>query len=163
MAFSEWLLKRNRDNHFLRNLIIGDEAGFSMNGRVNSQNVCYYAPKGNSPNFTYEVSASREKLAVWMGLCGNGSIIGPIFFERNLNGAAYLQMLNEEVFLKFLETFGDLEFRNGYFQRLWWAQDGDPAHGSNKVKKWLQEFFCQHTISLNHPIEWPTHSPDLMP
>ena len=28
MAFSEWLLERNGDNHFLRNLIIGDDAGF---------------------------------------------------------------------------------------------------------------------------------------
>ena len=32
-----------------------------------------------------------------MGLCGDGSVIGPIIFERKLNGAAYLQMLNEEV------------------------------------------------------------------
>ena len=89
--------ERNRDNHFPRNLIIADEAGFPMNGRVNSQNVRYYAPKGNAPDFTYELSASREKRTVWMGLCGNGSVIGPIFFERNQNGAAYLQMLNEEV------------------------------------------------------------------
>ena len=88
--------KRKRGNQFLRNLIIGDEAGFPMNGRVNSQNVLY-TPKGNKPDFTYEVRASREKPTVWMGLCGNGSIIGPIFFERNLNGAAYMQMLNEEV------------------------------------------------------------------
>ena len=111
-----------------------------MNGRVNSQNVRYYAPKGNAPDFIYEVSASREKRTVWMGLCGNGSVIDPIFFERNLNGAAYLQMLNEDVFPKLLETFGD-QFRNGYFQRLWWVQDGAPAHGSNGVKEWLQEFF----------------------
>ena len=97
MAFFEWLLERNRDNQFLRNLIIGDEVGFPMNGRVNNQNVRYYAPKGNAPEFTYEVSASREKRTVWMGLCGNGSVIVPIIFERNLNGAAYLEMLKEEV------------------------------------------------------------------
>ena len=48
-----------------------------------------------------------------MGLCGNGSVIGPIFFERNLNGAAYQQMLNEEVFPKLLETIED--------QRLFFA------------------------------------------
>ena len=70
-------------------------------------------------------------------------------------------MLNEDVFPKLLETFGD-QFRNGYFQRLWWAQDGAPAHGSNEDKEWLQEFFRQHTIALN-PVEWSPRSPELTP
>ena len=31
--------------------LIGDEAGFTMNGKVNSKNVLQYAPKGNPPEF----------------------------------------------------------------------------------------------------------------
>ena len=74
------------------------QAGFWMNGRVSSQNVRKYAPKGNNPEFTYEVSASKLELMVWMGVCGNGTVLGPFFFDGNVNGAKYLEMLIEEVF-----------------------------------------------------------------
>ena len=97
--------------------MIGDEAGFWMNGRVSSQNVRKYAPKGNNPEFTYEVSASKLKLMVWMGVCGNGTVLGPFFFHGNANGAKYLEMLNEEVFPQLIAAFGR-QFANGSFSRL---------------------------------------------
>ena len=56
-----------------------------MNGQVNSQNVRKYAPKGNNPEFTYEVSLSKEKCMVWMGLCGNGTVLGPFFLDNSVN------------------------------------------------------------------------------
>ncbi len=31
----------------------------------------------------------RNKVTVWMGICGNGSILGPFFFDRNVDGNAY--------------------------------------------------------------------------
>ena len=37
----------------------------------------------------------RVKIA-WGGLCGNGSILGPFFFDNNVNGMSYLDILNEE-------------------------------------------------------------------
>ena len=81
------------DGHrFIPSMIIGDEAGFSMNARVNSQNVREYASRGQQPNFVYAVPESREKLAVWVGLCGNGELIGPVFFDRSVSGPSYLQM-----------------------------------------------------------------------
>ena len=40
---------------------------------------------------------SREKLSVWIGLCGNGELIGPFFFDGYVNGEAYLQMLNDQI------------------------------------------------------------------
>ena len=36
-------------------------------------------------NNLFERSMNREKLSVWAGLCGNGSIVGPLFSENNLN------------------------------------------------------------------------------
>ena len=78
-------------------MIIGDEAGFSMNARVNSQNVREYVPWGQQPYFDYAIPESRERLTVWVGLCGNGELIGPVFFDRSVSGQSYLQMLNEEV------------------------------------------------------------------
>ena len=48
--FSRWLIARmNRDAHFLRNLVIGDETGFGMDGKVNSHNVTEYAPACRTP------------------------------------------------------------------------------------------------------------------
>ena len=37
--FSEWLIEKCGNRRFLANFVIGDEAGFAMNGEVNSQNV----------------------------------------------------------------------------------------------------------------------------
>ena len=54
-------------------------------------------------------------------------------------------------------------FVNGSFQRLWWAQDGAPAHRTTEVREWLTEFFSQRIIALNRPVEWPPRSPDLTP
>ena len=57
-----------------------------------------------------------------------------LFFEGNVNGETYLQMLNEEVFPQLVEMFGD-QFENGTFQRLWWAQDGAPGHRAKMVAR----------------------------
>ena len=68
-----------------------------MNGRVNSHNVREYAPAGEPPEFNFDVNMSREKLTVWIGLCGNGQLIGPFFFDRNIDGLEYLRMINNNV------------------------------------------------------------------
>ena len=162
-AFSQWLINKTRNNpHFLQNLVIGDEAGFAMNGKVSSQNVRKYAPRGEAPELFYDVNESREKLTVWMGLVGNGTIIGPFFFGGTVNGANYLELLNEQVLPELFDTFID-QFENGHFTRLWWAQDGAPAHRSDEIREFLTEFFQRRIIALHHPREWPPRSPDLTP
>ena len=62
--FSEWLIEKCRDQRLLANLVIGDEAGFAMNGEVNSQNVREYAPQGEHPDINYDINArpSRDSL-----------------------------------------------------------------------------------------------------
>ena len=163
IAFSQWLINKTRNNpHFLQNLVIGDEAGFAMNGKVSSQNVRKYAPRGEAPEFFYDVNESREKLTVWMGLVGNGTIIGPFFFGGTVNGANYLELLNEQVLPELFDTFID-QFENGHFTRLWWAQDGAPAHRSDEIREFLTEFFQRRIIALHHPREWPPRSPDPTP
>jgi len=72
-AYNEWLIEKFQDDGFLENIVIGDEAVFCMNGT--------YAPFNHSPNF----SSSREKVNVWAALCGNGAILGPFFFDANIN------------------------------------------------------------------------------
>ena len=85
--FCEWCNEQLRNPRFVFNLVIGDEAGFAMNGKVNTQNVRKYAPRGNQPEFTYDVNESREKVCA--GLVGNGALIGPFFFDGNVNQASY--------------------------------------------------------------------------
>ena len=133
-----------------------------MNGRVNTQNVRRYAPGGNQPEFSFDVNESREKVSVWAGMLVNGVVIGPFFLEGNVNGHTYLELLNERVLPALLRHFQD-QFVNGRFQRIWCAQDGAPPHQRVIVSEWLREFFGDHVIALNHPIEWPPRSPDLTP
>ena len=45
----------------------------------------------------YGKSVSRERLNAWIGLCGNGDLAGPYFFEGDLNGESYLEMFNHFV------------------------------------------------------------------
>ena len=94
-----------------------------------------------------------------MGICGNGSILGPFFFEGNVNGNAYLNMLNDSIPQLMLNN----QSRNGHFQRLWWAQDGAPAHQLIAVRNRLLDIFQRRVVALHFPVEWPPRSPDLTP
>jgi len=160
--FTEWLLGRcRRDPRFLRNLLIGDEAGFAMNGKVNTRNVLQYAPAGQPPEFNFDQSMSREKVTVWIGICGNGVLIGPFFFDAKVDGQAYHQMIQQEVVPQMEMHFQRL--RNGLFRYVWWAQDGAPAHRLIAVRHLLRELFNDRVVAMNHPVEWPSRSPDLTP
>ena len=144
-------------------LLIGDEASFAINGEVNTQNVRQYAPKGHQPAFNFERSNSRVHLTVWAAVCGNGLIIGPYFFDGNVNGNAYLRMLNEFVFPQLAEHLNN-QYWEGGFRGLWWAQDGAPAHRLIAVRDRLIDVFgSNRVIGLGHDVEWPPRSPDLTP
>ena len=104
---------------------------------------------------------SRDKLSVWIGLCGNGELIGPFFFKGNVNSEAYLQMLNDQIVRALAERY--VLQANGTFLRVWWAQDGAPAHRRKMVMERLQQLFLGRIISLGRDHEWPPRSPDLTP
>ena len=77
LQFSRWIERR-----FLEigdHIVIGDEAAFRMNVRVSTRNLIEYAPKGNPPDFHYDIPESRDKINVWAALCGNGEILGHFF------------------------------------------------------------------------------------
>jgi hypothetical protein len=95
--FCRWFSNHQRNPRFLANFVIGDEAAFCMNGEVNSHNVGQYAPRGNPPDFHFDRRDERRKVTVWMGICGNGAILGPFFFARNVDGNAYLDLLNDYI------------------------------------------------------------------
>ena len=156
--FSNWLL--NRPARFYETLIIGDEASFPMDGRVSTHNVRRYAPRNAPPqDFTYDVPNDKRKVTVWIGLMGNNTLIGPVFFRNNVNGE---DMINNHVVTE-LERLHYQRQRNGAFPRLWWAQDGAPPHRYRPVHGRLQTLFPNRVIGLGHDPEWPARSPDLNP
>jgi hypothetical protein len=53
-------------------------------------------------------------LTVSAALCGNGLVLGPYFFEQNVNGIAYLRMLNEFVFPQLAEYFNNQYWEEGF-------------------------------------------------
>ena len=100
---------------------------------------------------------NRDKLNVWIGLTGNGRLVGPIFFDANINGEAYLDVLVNEVVP---------QIRNIYrrqFGRVWWFQDGEPAHRRVIVRDFLTQTFGAHVVAVGHAVEYPPRSPDLTP
>lgn len=155
LNFSNWFLQKNA--RFAEDIVIGDEAAFHMNGRVNNYNIRQYAPRNNPPNFNFDVTMCREKVSVWMGMCGNGRLVGPVFYENNMNGAKYLNLITERIIPELHQIYPNR------FNRLWWIQDGAPAHRSRAVQELLHANFNNRIIALNHPIEWPPRSPDLTP
>ena len=96
-VFCQWFLHHCNNRKFLANLLIGDEAEFALNGAVNNHNVRMYASAKKAPDFHYNVNDSRQKLTVWVGLCGNGDILGPFFFDGNVNEQSYSNFLNYKV------------------------------------------------------------------
>ena len=165
----KWFNQQQRNARFLANFVVEDEpdeAAFCMNGEVNSHNVRQYVPKGDPPDFHYVRREARGKVTAWMGICGNGSIPGPFFpstipINQNVEGNAYLDMLNENIMPQLTDIF-DNQFQNGRFLRLWWAQDDAPAHQLVAVRDMLLEVFQRRVIALHLPVEWPPRSPDLM-
>lgn len=153
--FCTWFL--DRPARFINTIVVGDEAAFYINGKVNNHNVRQYAPRNEPPEFNFDVSMCREKVSVWIGMCGNGALIGPIFYEGNLTGEGYLNMLNERIIPELNRIHGNR------LNRQWWIQDGAPCHRTINVRNRLREVFQDRIVSINHAIEWPPRSPDLTP
>jgi hypothetical protein len=159
LAFCQWLTAQNQ--RFLTNVIISDEAAFYLNGRVNTWNVRQYAARNNAPNFTYDIPNNRAKIVIWVGLMGNNTLIGPYIFQQNVNGQVYLNMINQFVVPGLIASYGQRQ--NGSIPRVWWIQDGAPAHRAAIVRNRLQQLFPNRVVGLGHGVEWPPRSPDLTP
>ena len=95
------------------------------------------------------------------GLCGNGLLMGPIFFEGNTNGQVYLDMINDNVVPILAAKFQ--QFGLLFKTVLWWIQDGAPPNRRIMVRERLHELVGNRVVALNEEIEWPARSPDLTP
>ena len=106
-----------------------------------------------------------QKAMVWVGLV-NGQVLACYWFldpdneEENIscNSNNYVDMLRRTV-MPAINRRSDRE-------RLWFMQDGAPAHHSNHALSFLREKFGERLIALGTrdnptPVTWPPHSPEL--
>ncbi|KYN21097.1 hypothetical protein ALC57_06542, partial [Trachymyrmex cornetzi] len=82
-------------------------------------------------------------------------IVGPIFFENNLNSNRYSVLLETELPV-LLENF-PLRSRLD----MWFQQDGCPPHTSRVARAVLNTMFPNKWIGKFGPINYPPRSPDL--
>lgn len=143
------------DGNFPQKILFTDEATFTSNGTVSSQNCRWWATE--NPNFVIESKDQYSfKTNVWCGIL-NTQIVGPFFFRENLNARRYLNFLETEV-SEFLDNLSLRERRDLYFQ-----QDGASIHCTADVRFWLDENFGNKWIGRFSENSWPSRSPDLTP
>lgn len=154
--FCAWLQGEIEGNrHFLKYLLFTDEAKFSSNGTVSSQNCRWWADE--NPNFTIECRDQYSFTTnVWCAIFNN-KIIGPYFFRENINSELYLHFLMFEL-EEVINHFSDEEK-----EQLWFQQDGAPCHSTQIVREYLDYQFRGKWIGRNSTHPWPARSPDLTP
>lgn len=155
LEFCNWAQARIREvPDFFRYVMFSDEATFHGDGQLNRHNSHYWSVQ--NPHWVRHLDHQhRWSLVVWCGIV-NGYLIGPYFFDGNVNGAAYLHFLQNEL-PRLLEDV-DLETR----RRLWLQHDGAPCHRSLIVRGFLNQRYPRRWIGIGSNVtEWPPRSPDL--
>jgi len=157
MNFATKVLEKISDDpQFLKLVMFSGEAIFHLEGGVNKQNMRHWSKK--NPAWIIESSLNSPKVMVWAAMA-YPAIIGPFFFEENVNGDSYLEMLQQNFMpeLNLLRNSSDIIF----------MQDGAPPHWAKKVRSWLNETFPGRWIGTGGPkdlnIAWPPRSPDMTP
>ena len=128
----------------------------------NNHNVRMYAPANQPPECHYNATSSRQKLTVWVELCGNGDMLGPFFFDENVNRQSYINLFNKVI--PSITLLFQNQFYENQFQRLWWSQDGGPLPWviGNSLKT-KTTFWGKSLISLHNNKERSPRPPDLTP
>ena len=152
VSMCETLLeKTEEDENFLEKIIFSDESTFRLDGIVNRHNCRIWGEE--KPGETFQRSHSSPKVNVWMGISSQ-RIHGPFFFDGNITGENYLDMLQRS----FLPQLSRFEKRQAFFQ-----QDGAPPHYAKSVRKFLDDNFNDRWIGRCGPLVWTARSPDLSP
>lgn len=158
LVFCRYILNQDiEDENFLKRILWTDESKFDKNGITNFHNEHYWETKGANPKLKKQVSSQRRfSVNVWAGVIG-GFFIGPHYLPDNLNGAMYLQFLQNNL-SNLLEDVPLNLISNMLYQH-----DGCPAHYSSNVKQYLDANYENRWIGRNGPVLWPARSPDLTP
>ncbi|GBM79190.1 hypothetical protein AVEN_209519-1 [Araneus ventricosus] len=137
-----------------------DEAHFHLNGFVNKQNWRFWGSE--NPHLCEEKPLHSPKVTDWVAVCSRG-IIGPFFMRETISSERYIAILEQ-----FISTQLALEDRP---RIQWFMQDRARPHRTEKVFRFLDEYFGNRVIALDYPkflytgtrMDWPPYWPDLTP
>lgn len=156
LNYATWFVEESRRHElFSQSILFTDEAKFTNNGLFNRKNHIYWARE--NPHLTVERRDQHVfSINVWCAILGT-KILGPYFYEENLNSERYLLFLQNQL----EEMLDDLPLN--LIQNLnYFQHDGAPAHNAQIVSNYLLEKF-PNWIGNRGPIAWPPRSPDLTP
>ncbi len=88
----EMLVSFDENSTLLDKIIYSDESEFKLNGQVNRHNSCYWSSR--NPHATAPVRHTSQGVMVWCGITST-RIFGPYFFDENVTGESYLNMLQD--------------------------------------------------------------------
>lgn len=150
------MLRLHREDPIFFNKIIwSDESACRKDGYINMHNL--HSWQIVNPHETRETHSQYQfKINLWTGIF-NGRIVGPVELPPTLNAENYLELLRET--LPLLLEDESLALRS----RMWFQNDGCPAHYARRVRDYLNETFPGRWIGRLGPILWPPRSPDLNP
>ena len=141
--------KKFKEDKFNECLVFSDEATFHMNGKVNRRNVCIWAKE----NLYATIEHERDSPKVYM-FCAisKNHVYGSFFFEENVTGDVYLQMLQNWLIDELIAN----------------EQDNAPPHWKLTVQAYVNDNLPRRWIGQaggedNVMLKWPPCSPDLTP
>lgn len=154
MRFCEWAHATLADDpQFFDYVMFSDEACFQSSGHLNRHNSHYWSDV--NPRWYRAIDTQhRWSVNVWCGIV-NGYLVGPHFFNDNLNGPRFLEFLMDHL----PGLFDDVDLQTR--QRMWFQLDGAPPHYALIVREWLDHHFPGSWIGRGGPVPWPPRSPDL--
>lgn len=151
---------RIMDMHFAENIFYNmiwtDESIFNTTAPIFNRKNTHYWSYENKKKILEVKRQGRRSVKVWCGIC-RSTIIGPIFFNENLNSVRYLDMLRYEI-----QPLIENEIPACERDQLIWQQDGAPYHRGEIITDFLNQHY-NRWIGINGTISWPARSPDLTP
>lgn len=153
MDFAAWVLNRvEEDPDFPYLFMHTDEATLNQTGMYNQHNIHDWQHE-NPHNTLFRGHQHRFAVNLWVGMVGR-HIVGPYILPARMNGPNYLIFL-QEVLPGLLE---DLPL--DVWNRLWYQQDGAPAHYYLPARRHLDATFPGRWVGRGGPRAWPARSPD---
>ena len=128
------LQEKLEEDEFNERLVFSDEATFHINGKVNRYNVCIWGKE--NPHGTIEHERDSPKVNVFCSISKN-HVHGPFFFEGNVTGDVYLQMLQNWLIDELIAN----EHEDFIYQL-----DGAPPHWKLTVQAYLNENLSRRWI-----------------
>lgn len=156
LEFCSILMDRHFAENIFRKIVWTDESIFTTATKIyNRKNLHYWSNK-NEKKIIEVKTQGRKSVKVWCAIL-RSRILGPIFYDENLNSARYFQLLSNNIQELIENQVPQIEIRN-----LIWQQDGAPYHRSQETSQYLSNRY-RYWIGENGNLAWPARSPDLTP